>query len=255
MLENILNINTIGGFLALLTPAYLTAYLVLSILRCECSTLRLLAFSFLYAVFSIIRERLKNPTTLLDLIVFTILILILRRDYTIVDFFKTSFTFLVVGILSLGVRLLIKEILDPNSTLESIFFSLSIVFTAFFVKIINRLSTPKRLTKRVYKVEVMDGEKRYLTKGYLDSGNMLYDRGEPVVVISKRIASKLSLTPDRSVSLATASGIGVLRGGKCMIKIILDKKTHKVLPIVYAVSDKIIGREYEVILHKDMEFI
>lgn len=245
--------SVLKEMLFVLTPAYLTGYGTLLFLRSEKSILRLISFAFLVAVYSFIRAKLRHPTALLDALILVIGLLVLQRDYTFISFIKTLFTYLIIYGISLIFKSILVDFLDPNDTLLSMILSLSIVFSTVFVRILTFLTLSKNRPKRIYEVVVFNGKKEYKTKGYLDTGNALYSRGNPVVVVSEKVARTLSLHRDRVVRVQTVAGEKNLAGGKAGIKIFLDKKTHKVLPIVYAISDKMNSREYEVLLHSDME--
>lgn len=239
--------------LFILTPAYLSGYSTLLVLRAEKSVFRIVFFAFLLAFYCIIRAKLRYPTVLLDALVLIIALLILERDYTFFSFLKTLFVYLIICGISLLFRAFLIEFLDPNDVALNMILSISIVFSTFFMRFLTFLTMTKNKTKKTYDVIVFSGNKEYKTKGFLDTGNALYSRGNPVVIISERVAKTLKLRSDRIVRVGTISGEKNLRGGKASIKIFLDKKTHKVLPIIYAVSDKMNTREYEVLLHGDME--
>ena len=246
-------ILVLKDLLFIVTPAYLTGYATLLFLRAEKSVFRLIFFALLLAFYSTIRAKLRHPTALLDALILIIGLLILQRDYTLISFFKTSFIYLIICVTSLILRAFLVEFLDPNDTLLSMILSLSIVFSTIFIRFLSFLTTPRKNAKRTYEVIVYGEEREYETRGLLDTGNALYSRGNPVVIISERVAKSLRLKSDRVIKVSTVAGEKNLRGGKAKIKIFLDKKTHKVLPIVYAVSDKMNSREYEVLLHSDME--
>ena len=248
-------VETIVGVLSVITPAYLTIYLTLSIFRCEISTLRLIFCAVLLGFYSILEKKLSNPTLLLKGIITTIALLIAKREYTFLEFVKVVIIYVIVKVISLAFRYLIIALLHPNEALITIIISLSIVVTAFVIKVLNfALKDAKRL-KKVHMVEVINGERSFRFKAFLDTGNMLYDKGQPVIIVSAKVASSIKLKPDREIVVSTIAGFNVLKGGRASIKIFLDKKAHKVLPIVYAISDKMLTRGYDVLLHKDMEQI
>ncbi|MBQ4072593.1 MAG: sigma-E processing peptidase SpoIIGA [Clostridia bacterium] len=251
MLNNILNI--LAEVLPVITPAYLAIYLTMSVVRAEISSIRLLFSAILIGGYSFIRLKLEHPTLLLDIIINVIALLLAKRDYTFLEFVKVALIYLIVILISTAFRWLIVGLFDPNEALLTIIVSISIVLTAFSVKVVNFVAKEGKKPKRCYLVEFANNGKSYKTKAYLDTGNMLYDKGKPVVVISPKISANLGLVVDREIAVSTISGVNLLKGGSTTIKIFLDKKAHKVLPIVYAISDKMNTRGYEVLLHKDME--
>lgn len=242
-------------FLSYLTPYYLTLYLTLSLVREQSNAVRLLFSGAIWAFYLLIKENLTHPTLLLEVIIVLITILVSKRDFTILEFIKIVTIYLVVTLISRAFRSLLVSLLTPNETLLSIILSASIILTAFTVKVLYFLTNEPKKPKRTYLIEFYNNGKSYKTKGYLDTGNMLYDMGKPVVIISTKISTELGLMGEKDIAVSTISGLTLLKGGRTTIKIFLDKKSHKVMPIVYAISDKMISRGYEVLLHKDMERI
>ena len=77
------------SMLTALTYHYLCFYFVLSAFKDNISILRLSNSSRIIAFYHLIRVRLNNPTILLDAIIVVIAILILKKNYTLIDFVKT----------------------------------------------------------------------------------------------------------------------------------------------------------------------
>ena len=239
--------------LSVVTPAYLIVYLTMSLVRKETSLTRLLLSAIIIGTHSLLELKLKNPTLLLEIIFTVIALLVAKKEYTFLEFVKVAVIYFIVKLISTALEYLIVFTFDPNDTLLTIIVSISIVLTAFLVKTFDYVTKGHKKIKRIYNVEVFNGNEKCKTKAYLDTGNMLYDKGKPVVIFSPKIVKSLDLKTDREIAVSTINGLSLLNGGTARIKIFLDKKEHKVLPIVYAISDKMNIRGYDVLLHKDME--
>ena len=238
-----------------LTPAYLSIYLTMNLVRESSSATRLISSATILGLYALLKNKLENPTLLLEVIINVISLLVAKRDYTFLEFIRVATIYIIVRLISSAFKYLIIAVFDPNETLLTIIISLSIVLTAFSVKVVDFLTKSKKSAKKCYSLELLNGKISCKAKGYLDTGNMLYEGGKPVVIISAKMASSLALNSDREIAVSTISGIKILKGGEVCIKIFLDKKSHKVLRVVYAISDKMYIRGYDVLLHKDMEQI
>ena len=74
-------------------------------------------------------------------------------------------------------------------------------------------------------------------------------------MISSRLAKKLKLKDSLKIPVSTVSGSTMLSGGKITLRIFSDKKSHKLWEVRYCISDTIVARGYEVLLHKEMEVV
>ena len=101
-------------------------------------------------------------------------------------------------------------------------------------------------------MEIDSGGKIYSCRGYVDTGNALYKDGKPVIVVSGRMAKKLSLSAEDSLTVSTVSGVREMPLTELTYKIYSDKKTHKLYSSYAIISDKMEVRGYDVLLHKDM---
>ncbi len=242
-------------FLTIITKAYLSLYLILTLLKEDVSLLRLTISSLIIGIYLFYKNSIVNDNFILSVIIATISILIAKKEYTFWEYFKISFLFFVVEILAKGMEYMLVKVINPNELLSELIVCFSILLASFALKsTIFLLSISKKRTS-AYKV-VLESEGRcFKTKGFFDSGNMLYYKKIPVIIISNKISEKLALKPDRKIVVNTISGNATLMGGELSLKIFSDKKSHKILRVCYGISDTINSRGYEVILHRDMEIL
>ncbi len=242
-------------FISTLTKGYLIFYLVNAMFKSDINAFRLVLSGLILGLLDTVKPYLLEPTVSFVLIGNVIAILVAKKEFTFLTFLRFSLLYFIVTLLSKGMELLLLDILSPNETLTSMLVCLSILVIALFLKIITTLSRDKRKHKTVYNVDLLYGNKVFKTKALYDSGNLLYYKGAPVTVVSKKAEKRLELQPNIDITVQTLGGISVLKGGKMRVMIYLDKKTHKVLPITYAISSKMGNRGYEVILHSETEVV
>lgn len=243
------------SMLTALTYHYLCFYFVLSAFKDDISILRLSNSSRIIAFYQLIRIKLNNPTILLDAIIVVIAILILKKNYNLIDFVKTIALYGLILIVSKAFEMLIVDIIDPNKTLLSMIVCLSILVSSFVLKLMIYLITNTKNRKLVYSVQLIGELCSIKTRAFWDSGNLLYHKGVPVIMISSRLAKKLKLKDSLKIPVSTVSGSTMLSGGKITLRIFSDKKSHKLWEVRYCISDTIVARGYEVLLHKEMEVV
>lgn len=250
-----INLMMLIELFTITAKVYLSLYLVFTLLKSPMNALRLLVSSFIAGAYTIGKIVIQNDGTLLSLIISTIAVLIAKKDYTFSEFMKVIFLYFIVEILSKAIEITLVSEVAPNENLSKLMVCFSILLTSFLLKITLFLLSSNTKRKCVYKVILQNGERAFKTRAYWDSGNLLYLKGVPVILITNRIASRLQLRGNKNVNVTTVNGTSSLRGGEVVIRIFSDKKTHKIHRVCYAISDTIVSRGYEVILHKDMEII
>ncbi len=234
---------------------YLSLYLVFTLLKTPVNAIRSLFSSIIVGVYTIHKGIIKNDGFLLSFIISTIAVLIAKKDYTFREFVKVVSLYFIVEILAKAIETTLENEVVPNENLSKLMVCFSILLTYFLLKLTLFIISSNKKRNCVYKVILQNGEKLFKTRAYWDSGNLLYVKGVPVILITNKIASKLQLKGNKMVSVTTVNGTTSLMGGDVVIRIISDKKTHKIHRVCYAISDTIVTRGYEVILHKDMEMI
>ncbi|MBO5776127.1 MAG: sigma-E processing peptidase SpoIIGA [Clostridia bacterium] len=239
--------------LNLLTANYLIFYLVVSFTRSDISLSRLLISAIIMTLYAVNKSRLLHPTILLEIIVNVIALLILKRDYSIIEFCKIGLVYVTVLVVTESFKSLLYKLLLPNDLLVSLLFAVSVLITALIFKIVLKFGHKKSSAKLVCNVEILKDGKCAKTKAYWDSGNSIYDKGVPVIVISNKLANKIALSSNETLAIKTVSGNAILPVTEVELKIYYDKKTHKLYQTKALISDKMDLRGYDVILHKEME--
>ena len=234
---------------------YLSLYLVFTLLKSPMNALRLLVSSVIVGVYTVHKAMIKNDGVLLSLIISIIAVLIAKKEYSLCQFAKVVPLYFIVELLAKTIEITLVNEVAPNENLSKLMVCFSILLTSFLLKITLFLLSSNIKRKCVYKVIIENGERLFKTRAYWDSGNLLYLKGVPVILITNRIASRLQLKGNKSVNVTTVNGTTSLTGGEVTIRIFSDKKSHKIHRVCYAISDTIVARGYEVILHKDMEII
>lgn len=228
-------------------------YLVLSVMRSEIKIFRLLFSACIITLYALIRQRLNNPTILLDMIVHVIALLVIKRDYYFLEFCKTGLIYVCVLLVTEAFKTLLHDSLLPNDLLADLLVAISVLITSFIFTVALKLGGRKRGSKLIFDVEISNNGKVSKAKAYWDSGNSIYDKGVPVIVVSNKIAKKIALDGKRNLLISTVSGTIELPVTDVELKIYYDKKTHKLYHTKAIVSDKIDLRGYDVLLHKEME--
>ncbi len=254
MLESIYNVDVLN-LLSFLTKCYLTFYFVLSALKEDASVLRLFISSLIVALYYEFKVKLENATLLLELIILTIAILVVRRDYTFGEFLKAIAIYGLITILAKSLENFAVALIAPNQALLSLIVCCSILLSILVVKMLTKLYDSPKSRKLVYSVMLVNGLIALKTRAFWDSGNQLYFKGRPVIMISSKVAKKLKLKNTFKIPISTVGGRACLDGGDIGVKIFSDKKSHKLLEVRYCISDTIVSRGYEVLLHKDMEVV
>ncbi len=242
-------------FIATLTESYLIFYLVFSVLGYDVSTIRLVIGGVLLALGEAALPMLKEPTFTFKIIVNLLVILVMKKEYGLSQFIRTITVYLIILVLSSGLKLLLIELFSPNETLMKMVVCCSILALAFCFKLLRFIGVKREKRRINYVVELACHGSKFKAKGYWDSGNRLYYNSKPVVIISKKIVKKMALQPSLEIPVQTVNGIRLLKGGKIDLKIYLDKKTHNIASVFYCVSDTILSEGNEVILHRDMEVV
>ena len=241
--------------LSILTKSYLSFYFVLSVYKYEVSAFRLLISSFIIAAFMQLRAKLNSPTLLLDGIVITVAILLVKREFSFKEFVKISALYGLITLLAKSFESLLIDFIEPNENLLSMIVCTSILLSVFVLKVVLKLVANAKPHRLVYSVELISGSATLKTKAFWDSGNQLYFKGQPVIMVSAEVANKLKLKNTLKIPVSTVGGRSILDGGELCIKIFSDKKSHKLLEVRYCISDTIVSRGYDVLLHKEMEVV
>ncbi len=136
---------------------------------------------------------------------------------------------------------------------------LAIVFVTYFLtgKIVKKLFKRREITNFIRRCEFTVGGKTYVANGFLDSGNRLKYKSEPVIIVSPRFADKLmknevfSRAVPRFASVNTIAGEKVIKVyGISKIKIYNGNAENIINNVMLGISERelLSGGEYDLIL-------
>lgn len=112
----------------------------------------------------------------------------------------------------------------------------------------------KNIESRVYFATIKVKEKAVRLKGFVDTGNMLYDGDNPVIIMGVKNAKKLldGFTKIKYLEYGTVSGKAKMTIiENATVEIYSDKGERIINKVSVGVSKENIGSEYQVILHPD----
>lgn len=233
-----------------LTIEYLTLYISFSWSGESVKTLRLTVASLIYSFYSLISPYLVNETLLLQVIIYVVVILVAKEDYTFREFTLTLSIHTLITLVRIGITQVIAIYLG-DSSIEFVSFSvvLSLIFTILVVKGVIVLTNKKHATlSRCLNVEI-DGNAH---KGLYDTGNSLYaEDGKPVVVIRAKLCEKYGLEKRGELAVRTVSGIRIMNTVDLEYKVRSENGDNREYRTKAVVSDSL-PKGYDLILHKEM---
>ena len=174
-------------------------------------------------------------------------LLIVKKELRFTEFSKLSVNFIIVYLAVYGADYFRENYTAVSDEWGYVVRGIVPALFALMYDAGKRLSSEKF----TYTVGFLTERGEIKFKGYLDTGNRLYEGGEPVIVISGRAAEKLALKPDGSIFVKTVAGIKQLPSLRAEYKIYYDKNKHKLYSTPVVISDKI-GFGQDVLLHADM---
>ncbi len=234
--------------------------LTLQILGYRPKLARLFLCALLGAVLSLVTPLMYFNLILLTVfkILSGILIFCFSTKFTSAkDFYRGTLFFFFLTFLLGGTIIGVYNIfnLDYNSE----FSVATIILPAYFlVKITKSLITyfykRKNIETNAYFVSIKVKDKKIDLKGFVDTGNMLYDGDNPVIIIGVKNAQKLldGFPKIKYLEYGTVSGPAKMTViENAIVEIYSDKGERIINRASVGVSKENIGSEYEVILHPD----
>ena len=174
-------------------------------------------------------------------------LLIVKKELKFTEFTKLSVNFIIICLAIFGL-----EYLRSNFTgiTDEWGFVLSGSVPAVFAL---AYETGKRFSaeKLSYRVAFVTDKGECVFRGFLDTGNRLYEKGEPVIVVSRAAAERAGLKADASIFVKTVAGVKALPSCRAAYRIYYDKNKHKLYSTPVVISDKI-GFGQDVLLHGEM---
>lgn len=174
------------------------------------------------------------------------------RDYYINALLFFAFTFLLGGAITGTFG--IFNIPYSSEISVALMFIPAYILIRVITAVVKYLYRQKDIAGLVYKTEITFNGKTVILKGFMDTGNGLYNGDSPVVVVDKRTAKELlgdfHGVRLRRIKVRTASGDSEnLAFDIDKIKIYIGDKVNIYSKVTACVSSSGIGDGYQVILH------
>ncbi len=240
---------------------YILIKLTLRILGYQPKKARLFLCALLGAVFALVSPLLYFNAVLLTAykIISGLLIFILSTKFlSAKDFYRGALFFFFITFLTGGAIIGVYNIFNIDYNLEICIATIILpvyLLSRGIESLIKYFYKRKDIESNCYTTKIMVKDKRVTLKGFVDTGNMLFDGDNPVVIIHLKSAKKLfeGLPKVKHISYQTVAGESkLLVIEKASIEIYLDKQERIIKKVSVGVSKQNIGTEYGVILHPDL---
>jgi len=233
---------------------YLICYLTLLSMRAEQSVWRIAFASLLGAAFSAVYPFMTAYRFVVKIILSLAMVLILEKEFSWRNLLLTVILFYLISFVFAGAALLLENYLNDESLLA---FAVSggIVLSVGMIRLTIAFLYKRRSAAAFeYRVEVdKKGGGCLEAVGYFDTGNKLTDaEDKPVVVISRAFADRLAPEIVGELPVNTVAGVKVLPLVDLHYKIYYEKHQHKIYHSQAVVSDSLDGKNYQMILHREM---
>ena len=231
------------------------------------SAVRILLSASIGAGFSVAYIYITGYAVLLKIATAGLMLAVAKKYKSIREFLRFLLIFLAVTFALAGAVVMLNYInydvterLDFNTATPATLFGGIILGYILVRHLGGLLQRKKRVTQFIYEC-VVNGEH---VKAYYDTGNKLVtEDGESVQVISKRLADRLGMTGDsvsplqknKTLAVATVSGVLSMKVVDLSIDIYFNKREHKVVQTKAVVSDAFNQRDYDIILNRDSEVL
>ncbi len=216
-------------------------------------------FSACLALIAPILSHLRLASLLYKLCSAFLIVLIIRKYKSFRDYYKTFLVFFALTAFTGGFVFAIFYLLNiPYSTDIAISLMvlpvyLGIKFTLSLVRFLSRKASERSL---LCECEITLKGKTIKGKGFMDTGNGVYDGDSPVIFIDKRLASEfltLGKINMKSICVSTVAGKTTkicITADK--LKIYYKTGVNTYYNVTVAVTD-LKSEEYSIILHPDFE--
>ena len=224
---------------------------------------RLFLCAFLGGIVAMVYPALEVNQIILTLVKIAsgLLIVLLASEYKGVKSFYVNavifffYTFLTGGVI-IGVFNLFGIEYQTEFTVASIVIPVYLVLR-FCGEVVKYFFQRKTVASLIYRVEVSHNKQTLATKGFLDTGNSLFDNGEPVILCDKKLAKRLIgenlvKIKFKKIEISTATGSRQNLAFKLdkLILYIADK-AHIFENVTVCISH-LNFNGYELILHPDL---
>lgn len=254
ILEKIKEFGVAEMFLSF-TTAYFLLYAVTRFTKGELSVIRLIVASIVCALSEVVGCMLTEVYAILFLFSTSMLVLLLiKSEYGVKEFISVTTVYcalrVALELVNAGANALIYDkTLSGYVTTASLF----VIFVS--VNALSSLARSKFRPSDIVGIEASFCGKTLKLKGFRDTGNALYEGGKPVSVISEKVAKRLGVVATGEIAVNTVAGIKLLPSADIGIRLYSDKNRRKEYTTKVVISDKMVTRGYDMILHKDTEVL
>ena len=241
-------------------------YLTGCILKRDMKTVRIVASSLIGTIYAVFLPYISfRYDFFIKIILSFFMIIIAFRVYSVSDYVKTLLLFyvitfslggIIIGCQNIGNSLIVDSLLKPNSLVVSMI-GLVVIAMAFIAKhTIYVCSILYKRKKYTYDIILSNQGKILATSGYLDSGNKLYYKTKPVIVIDEKILSgivnNIEIDAIDCVALSTISGDNTEPIYSIDKVELIQNNIHKFYENIYAIRSSRPFSNYKILLHCDM---
>lgn len=219
---------------------------------------RLLFCSFFSATFALIYPLLNIHSAILSAIkvCFGLLIVLEGSKYrSLREYFITCLMFFALTFLSGGTISGICSLLNlSENSFPVTFFTMFGVWgiTKIALHMFTYLKNRKQTAKYIYKVKITVNKEECVAKGFLDTGNALFDGQIPCVVCNYKFAERF-IRPDCSIGRVKVKTVNStelkLAVKNVLIKIYISDKQNIISNVTLVVSKESVGDGYDLLLH------
>ncbi len=213
--------------------------------------------AFLGAGIALVFPLIKAHAVILTLLkIFTglLLILIANKYKTAKEYYINAVIFIFLTFAVGGAVIGIYELFGLDFSSEPIIALTALPAYAVIKAVtsaVKYIYRKKEIIKNVCDLWLCLGKETLSVRGFIDTGNFLYDGDTPVIVCDKKIAIKLfgvTLPKIAKLSYSTADGkaeMSVIRG----VEIYFKDEPNKIYNVTLGVARGSVGTGYDVILH------
>lgn len=239
---------------------YLLLKATFVIMGISISQWRLFLCAFLGAIFALALPLLNFNAVLVGAIkvLFGLLLVTLSARFRNKrEFYLSLITFFCLTFLSGGIIIGVFTIfgLDYSAEISVALMFIPVYFVIrFVVAVVKFIYRRKSVMANLYDVEILVDGKSKMGKGFLDTGNALFDGDSPIIVCNFKFAMGLIdnalLKPVKKISVKTATGEKNLTAIKTQaVKIFIADRPHIFNNVTLCVTKNSVGDGYDVILH------
>lgn len=219
----------------------------------------------------------------LKICVAIIMLLILKKYRSFKGYIITLLIFLTstfaLGGVCFGIMYMFNSNININGLIINdfelplrLFILLISVYTYLMFKLVQTMRKKQVKLPYVYSLVIKQNNKSYNLEGFLDSGNHLYHSGQPVVVISQKMFSKifsnisydkvlLQRITDNDINGANYIVANAINGSKKLLvfniqelQIYNEHKTTFIKNATLALANTNFNNEFDCLLHPDLFF-